>query len=104
MRSYPRTRRAARWLLTTLSLSVAGATIGSYWYGLTLSYSNPKDAVTASLKIDHAVLRWSRYWGGNRIARRDCELVRIHAADPRPAWTWRFYDPGPAGRHLFLPL
>jgi hypothetical protein len=105
MRPYPRTRKTAKWLLTTMTILLAGAAIGSLWYGLTIDYLDPGDRVSGSVKIDHGILRWSRYWGGRpRAARLDWELTRIQAAGPRPQWTWRFYDPGPAGKHLFLPL
>ena len=105
MRPHPRTRKTSKWLLTALAMPLASAAVASLWYGLTINYTDPADAVTGSVKIDHGILRWSRYWGTTyRGADFTYGLARLTAADPAPQWTWRFFDPGPIGKHLFLPL
>jgi hypothetical protein len=105
MGPHPRTRKTAKWLLTALALPLAAATIGSFWYGLLINYSDPSDGVTGSLHVSYGILQWSRYWGNSyRTADFTWNYARLSAADQRPPWTWRFYDPGPIGKHVFLPL
>ena len=105
MRPHPRTRKTAKWLLTSVALPLAAATIISFWFSFLLNYSDAADGVVGSVKISHGVLRWSRFWRSSYLTSDfTWQLSHILATDPSPPWTWRFYDPGPIGKHVFLPL
>jgi hypothetical protein len=105
MRPHPRTRKTAKWLLTSVALPLAAATIISFWFSFLLNYSDTADGVVGSVKISHGVLRWSRFWRSSFLTSDfDCQFTRILASDPRSQWTWRFYDLGLIGKYVFLPL
>jgi hypothetical protein len=105
MRPHPRIRKSAKWTLSLLSLPLAAAAVGSIWYSALINYADPADGVVGSADVSHGILQWSRYWSSTlHPASFKWNVYRTPPNEPAPAWTWHFYDPGPIGKHLFMPL
>ena len=103
MRPHPRILTSAKWFFTPVAALLIAITTLSYRYSSLLCYNDTSSGESARLNIDHAILRWSRYWGATQaIHYFRWEFSPLK--DPAPTWTWKFYDPGPIGKHLFLPL